>query len=129
MKTIGVAVTSVTFVVGALVTYLVVHLLQSDMTFLSLVVGAIVGTQAGLIMHHRQAGASLTSQVKIRLGGIVAVTGVILSLIMQATVHWFRLPEVSIPIGGIGCFVFPFVLSDTLWKALEKSGRKGGKNG
>src|SRR5262249_4260849 len=117
--------TSAAFTVGAVVTYLVIRLLQSDMTFLSLVIGAVVGTQAGLIMYHRQPGASLTSQLKLRLGVVVAITGVVLSLIMQATIRWFRFPEVSIPIGAVGCFVFPFVLSDTLWKALEKGKRNG----
>ena len=125
MKNVGIAVTSAAFTVGAVVTYLVVRILQSDMTFLSLVVGAIVGTEAGLIMYHRQPGASLTSQVKLRLGVVVAITGVALSLIMQATIRWFQFPEVSSPIGAVGCFVFPFVLSDTLWKALEKERKNG----
>jgi hypothetical protein len=125
MKILAIAVTSIAFAVGAVVTYLVVRLFQSDMTFLSLMVGAIVGSQGGLIISHRQPGATLTSQLKLRLGIVVAITGVALSLILQATIHWFRFPEVSIPIGAVGCFVFPLVLSDTLWKALEK-GKKNG---
>jgi len=128
MKSISIAVISVVVVVGALVTYLVVRSLQSDMTYLSLVVGAIVGTQVGVILHHRQPGASLTSGVKARLGSVIAITGVVLSLVMQAICPWFQFPEVSIPIGAIGCFVFPFIITDSLWKVLEKNRNKGGGN-
>jgi hypothetical protein len=125
MKSVSITLTSVAFIAGALVTYLVVHSLQSDMAFLSLVVGAILGTQAGVLLHHRVPEASLTSRVKACLGVTIAVTGIALSLVMQHVAHSFRFPEVSIPIGAVGCFVFPFVISDNLWRALEKSRRKG----
>lgn len=124
MKAATITLSSVTFVATAIVTYLVVHFFQSEMTYLSLVVGAIVGTQVGVIVHHRQPEASLTPRVKVCLGFVAAITGVLLSLVMQATFHWFRFPEVTIPIGFVGCFVFPFVISDNLWKALEKSRKK-----
>lgn len=125
MKTIGIAVASSAFIVGAVVTYLILRSLQSDMTYISLIVGAIIGTQAGLVMYHRRPGASLTLQLKLQLGVVLAISSVVLSLIMQTTIRWFQFPEVSIPIGAVGCFVFPFVLTNTLWKALEK-GRNNG---
>jgi hypothetical protein len=129
MKPIVTTVTSVVFVAGAVVTYAIVRGLQSDMTFLSLVVGAILGTQAGLYMYHRQPDTFLTTGIKTRLGGVVAVTGVALSFVMQAVFHWFQFPAMSIPIGAIGCFVFPFVISEGLWKAIGKSRKKSGGNG
>jgi hypothetical protein len=120
MKTIGIAVASSAFTVGAIVTFLILRFIQSDMAYISLIAGAIIGTQAGLVWYHRQPGASLTLQLKLRLGAVLTITGVVLSLIMQTTIRWFQFPEVSILIGAVGCFIFPFVLAETVWKALEK---------
>ena len=124
MKPIALIVASMTFVVCGVVTILIVRGMASDMAFLGLVIGALIGTQAGVIMHHRQPGAALTGRIKAILGGTLAVTCVVLGLILQSMWHCFEYPDVSISIGAAGSFVFPFVIAGNLWKALEKRGRK-----
>lgn len=125
MKTSRILLTLSIFTVGVVVTYMILRSFQSELTNLSLMMGAIVGTQSSVIMHHRQPGATLTFQFKLRLGVILALAGLMLSLIMQAMFHWFPFPEVSIPIGTVSCFMVPFVLSGFLWQAFEKDKNNG----
>lgn len=117
------------FAVGAVVTYLIVRGMDPGTVYLSLVVGAILGSQGGVIMHHRQPGATLTVRTKLILGGTLAATCVVVGLIMQSNWHCFEYPDVSISIGAVGSFLFPFAVANSLWKALEKRGKKNDGGG
>jgi hypothetical protein len=109
----------VSFLAGAALTLAVVLFFEFRWTELAFVVGAILGTQVGAMVHHRQKGDN-TSAVKIALGIALAATAVAFGLVVHFAFGVFVHPEVSIPMAGIGSFVFPFVLFNTMWEALSK---------
>lgn len=86
----------------------------------ALVVAAIVASQAGTFVWHRQAPASAERSVKRGLGVVLSVTAVVFTLILHVISGWPVYPEVTIPIVAVGCFMFPFVVVGSLWKALSK---------
>jgi hypothetical protein len=105
---------------GAAATLAVIRGFEIGHPTLALVVGAILGTQVGAVIHHRQPGATNSARVKALLGLTLALTAIAFVLIAQWFTAAFEYVEVTLPIGAIGSFVFPFVLFDTMWNALSK---------
>jgi hypothetical protein len=86
----------------------------------ALIVAAIISNHVGVVIWHRQAPATSEQSVKLGLGAVLAVTAVVFTLIWQAISGWLEYPEVVVPLTAIGCFVFPFAVVGSLWKALAK---------
>lgn len=119
LKTI--VLTIVFFIIGASITGLILHCLKSDHPTLALVVGAILSTQVGIIAFHLQPGSTCSLKVKAQLGGVVAGTCLVFSLVMQVIANFFPDPVISIPISAIGSFIFPFVLFNIMWNSMQKN--------
>ena len=80
-------------------------------------------------MYHHQPHSVPSAKAKAQLGGILAATCLVLSVLAQVIARLFQYPEVSIPIGMVGSFVFPFMLFSGMWNAMEKAKKTGGKKG
>ena len=107
--------------VGVSLTYAIIAALHVGEVNLSLVVGSILGALIGALLYHRRESATAPFSVRASVGLLMAVLCVILSLIFQVLWGWQKFPEVSIPIGAVGSFVFPFVLYGTMQKAMVKA--------
>ena len=91
---------------------------------LPFIVGAVLGTQVGAIMHHRQPGSRSTVAAKAILGVVLSVCAIIVGLVLHLTTNSFNFAEISIPFAAVGSFVFPFVLFNTMWNTLSKNNSK-----
>jgi hypothetical protein len=107
-------------------TYAIIAALHVGDVNLSLVIGSILGALIGALLYHRRESATAPFSVKASVGLTMAILCVIQSLLFQALWGWQKFPEVSIPIGAVGSFVFPFVLYGTIQKAMvkEKAGKR-----
>ena len=107
-------------------TYAIIATLHVGDVNLSLVIGSILGALIGALLYHRRESATAPFAVKASVGLSMAILCVIQSLLFQALWGWQKFPEVSIPIGAVGSFVFPFVLYGTIQKAMvkEKAGKR-----
>jgi len=121
MKASALLAAVVAFVLGASITFAVVRWLDLEKPELAFVVGAIVGTQAGVIVHHRSVDARNTLGIKCLLGAVLAVTAVVFGLILDRLFAPFKFVEISIPFAAIGSFGFPLVIFNTMWTALSKT--------
>ena len=123
MKPAVVVIAVVSFFLSGGVTFAIVRWLGKGSPELAFVVGAIVGTELAAVVHHRNPGATNSAGVKALIGAALAMSTVVLATLLHLVVAPFEYPQISIPIAVVGTFVFPFVLFDTMWKAL--SGRAG----
>ena len=121
MRTTGFLLVAFVFVAVALLAYAIILAVGWEAHDFALVAAAIVATQVGAVVWHRQAPGTAERSVKLGLGTVVSVTAVAFTLIFQAVSGWLAYPEVTVPIAAIGCFVFPFALVAPLWKSLSKS--------
>lgn len=128
IQTLGrIAVQSITFaaavgsyLAGATATLAAVRGLEMGDPMLALVVGGVLGTQIGALIHYRQPAATNSVRVKAALGLALALAAIGFILTAQWLTAAFESVELSLPIGAIGSFVLPFVLSDTMKDALSK---------
>jgi hypothetical protein len=109
------------FLFGATIAFAIVRAVEMGSPELAFVVGAILGTQVAAVVHHRQSGSTNSFLIKVALGATLAVTAVAMGIVLHFGFSAFNYPEISVPMGAIGSFVFPFVLFDTMWKALSKA--------
>lgn len=109
------------YIIGVTLAYAVLSALGSADMNLALVMGAILGTEIGAWLYHRRVPAAAPFSVKASVGLLMAILCVFQSLLFQTLWGWLKYPEVSIPIGAVGTFVFPFVLYGTMRKALAKA--------
>ena len=87
---------------------------------LALVMAAIVGTQtAGFLYYRRETGAAPFS-VKATVGVVMSALAVGVSVLAHLAWGWINLPEVVIPIGALGTFVFPLVLFGSMRNAARQ---------
>ena len=110
MRSSGVLIVASTFIAMAIVASWVIRVAAWEEQDFALVAAAIVASQVGAVVWHRQSPASAERRVKLGLGIALSVTALVFSLTYQAATGWLRFPEVVIPIATIGCFVFPFGL-------------------
>jgi hypothetical protein len=128
MRATGYLVVAGTFVVAALLAYAVIRAIGWQAHDFALVVAAIVSTQAGAIIWHRQDPNATVASVKLRLGMLLSVTCLVFTLAFQATSGWLRYPEVTAPIATLGCFLFPYALVGSMWKALSQARPPGNQD-
>lgn len=119
MKLSELFIVGLAYVVGVTLAYAVIAAFDGDMN-IALGMGAILGTQIGALLYHRREPAAAPFSVKASVGLLMAVLCVLQSLLFQALWGWLQYPELSIPIGAVGTFVFPFVLYGTMQKAMAK---------
>lgn len=126
MKPSELFIVGVVYIIGVTLAYIILAALDGDMN-LALGMGAILGTQIGAWLYHRRVSATAPFSVKASVGLLMAILCVLQSLLFQAMWGWLSYPEVSIPIGAVGTFVFPFVLYGTMQKVLvtAKAGKRG----
>ncbi|MBC8371989.1 MAG: hypothetical protein H8E53_00215 [Planctomycetes bacterium] len=120
MKVTVLIVSVVSCVIGGAATFAVIQWIGKGSSELAFVIGAIVGTQAGAIIHYRQKGAKSSLAVKAKLGLAVGGANVVFGVVLHYAIAPFAYAEVTIPLAAVGGFVFPFVLFDTMWNALSK---------
>jgi hypothetical protein len=120
MRATGFLLVAVIFVAVALVAYAIIRAVGWEAHDFALVAAAIVASQVGAVVWHRQAPVSAERSVKLGLGAILSVTAVAFTLMFQAVSGWLAYPEVTVPIAAIGCFVFPFAVVGPVWKTLSK---------
>ena len=120
MRATGYLQVAVVFVAVALLTYAIIRAVGWEAHDFSLVAAAIVASQVGAFIWHRQAPASTEWSVKLGLGVVLSVTAVAFTLTFQAISEWLAYPEITVPIAAIGCFVFPFAVVGPIWKGLSK---------
>jgi hypothetical protein len=109
------------YIVGVSLTYAIIATLHVGDVNISLVTGSVLGAVIGALLYHRRESATAPFSVKASVGLLMAILCVIQSLLFQALWGWQKFPEVSIPIGAVGSFLFPFVLYGTIQKALVKA--------
>jgi hypothetical protein len=75
------------------------------------------------VVHYRQSGTTNSFSIKAALGAVLAISAVALGVILHFAFSPFEYVEVSVPIAAIGCFGFPFVLFDAMWKLVHANWR------
>ncbi len=120
MKAIVLIVSVASCVIGGAATFAVIQWIGKGTPELAFIVGAIVGTQVGAVVHYRQKGATNSPATKAKLGLALGGANVAFGLVLHYAAAPFAYADVSIPIAAVGGFVFPFVLFDTMWNALSK---------
>lgn len=110
-----------TLALTAVVLYGVFLLVGNNKAEISLVIGAIIGTEAGIVIYHRQPGSASSLSAKALIGAGLCVATLIVSLIMQLLTAWMQRPAISIPVSAAGAFVLPFLLFNPMWNALERN--------
>lgn len=121
MRATGYLLVAGGFVIVALLAYAVIRAVGWDARDFALVAAAIVASQVGALLWHRQSPTSSERSVKLGLGTVLSVTAVTFTLVFQAISGWLAYPEVTVPIAAIGCFIFPFAVVGPVWKGLTKS--------
>ena len=106
-------------------TYAIISALHVGDVNISLVMGSILGALSGAVLYHRRESAAAPFKVKASVGLLMALLCVAQSLLFQSLWGWQKSPEVSIPIGAVGSFVFPFVLFGIVQQAMVKAGAGG----
>lgn len=120
MKPAHLAITAVVYVVVAFVTLAVIRGLNVGDTPLAMIVGAIVGTQVGAILHAREPESISSLSVKILLGSVLAGAAVLVGLLVYFLLG-LEHAEVTVPISAIGSFAFPFALFNQFFHLMRKS--------
>ena len=114
------AVAVVSLLVGGGITFAVVRLVGKGSPELAFVVGAVLGTHLAAVAHHRSPGAASSPRVKALVGAALACGAVALGVALHIAFAPFEFAVISIFFAVVGSFAFPFVLFDTMWKALSK---------
>jgi hypothetical protein len=121
MKPSILSIAAASFVVGAAVTCAIFRLAGLGHEMVAIVVGAILGTDIAVILHHRQSGATLPAKIKAQLGATLAITALATTAVLSVAIDWEEFPEIALPLSALGSFGFPFIIGSTLWNALQKT--------
>ena len=115
------------YAIGGAATFAVIRWLGKGSPDLAFVVGAVLGTEVAAIVHWRTggAGAGGTGWLKAAVGLALALSAGASGLLLHMAFRAFEHPDVSIPIGAAGAFLFPFVLFDTMSKTLSRNAGRG----
>jgi hypothetical protein len=111
---------TLSFLIGGSLTFAIIRWLSKGSPELAFVAGAILGTELAAVVHHRTPGASSSPAVKAKIAAALSVSAIFLGIALHTAFHPFAYPEISIPMAVAGAFIFPFVLFDTMWNALDR---------
>lgn len=120
MKPVVLSLTAGSFIAGAAVTFVIIQAISMGSPQLSLIVGAVLGSQVGVIMHHRQPGAQPNVAAKAILGAVLAMCAIVVGVVLHETAAPFTFVEVTVPFAAVGSFFFPFVVFNTMWAGLSQ---------
>ena len=120
MRFVTVAATIGAYLGAAAVALAIILSSKVGKGWFALPVGALLGTQIGVVVHHRQKGSTNSMNAKLVLGMSQAITAVVFVLITQEIFSAYEFVEVTLAIGTIGSFLFPLLLFDTFWSKLSK---------
>jgi len=126
MRPLALIIAAVSFVVTASIALAVIRHLGIGDVPLAFVVGAIVGTQAGAIMHAREPDARPTAIPKLILGAVLAAVAIGFGAAVHFGLGRLSYPEITLPISAVGSFVFPFVLFNQMFNAMRNSRKRDG---
>lgn len=119
MKSTSLFLSALAFVAAASLALAVIRGFDVGDTPLALVVGAIVGSQVGAILHARQPDATSSAIPKLVLGAVLAVVALAFGFAVHLGLGGITYPEVTLPISAIGTFVFPFAVFNTMFNAIR----------
>jgi hypothetical protein len=119
MRATGFLTVAGTYIAVALLAYAVIRAVGWEARDFALVAAAILASQVGALVWHRQSPGSSERSVKLGLGTVLSVTAVAFTVVFQAISGWLAYPEVTVPIAAVGAFVFPFAVVGPVWKALS----------
>lgn len=88
---------------------------------LALVVGAIIGTQIAAWLYHKRGQDLASNRIKAIVGVELSLLAIFIGLCSQAILKWIVFPEITLSIGAVGSFIFPFVIFGQMQKVLNKS--------
>ncbi len=109
------------YVLSFFITAFIIYRFKVSNPGLALVVGAIIGTQISAWLYHKR-GQDLTSnRIKAIVGVELSLLAIFIGLCSQAILKWIAFPEITLSIGAVGSFIFPFVIFGQIQKAFNKS--------
>jgi hypothetical protein len=120
MRPIGYLIVAVVYIAVALASHGVLYLVGAKEQSFPLGLGGIIGCYVGTFVWHRQAPSTNLRTVQIGLGTVLAASELVFALLMQTFTGCLDHPEAAIPVAAIACFLGPFLLVGTAWKALEQ---------
>ncbi len=124
MKPTHLAISAIAFAVAASIALAVIRGFGVGDTPLAFIVGAIVGTQTGAILHARLPDSIASASAKLMLGLLLAVVAVLFGFIVHSAFGGITYPEVTLPISAIGAFGFPFFIFNQMFNAMRKSKKR-----
>jgi len=120
LKAIVLIVSVVSCIISGAATFAVIQWIGKGSGELAFVIGAIIGTQVGAVIHYRRKGATNSLSAKAKLGLALGAANVVFGVVLHYAIAPFAYADVTIPLAAVGSFVFPFVLFDTMWNTLSK---------
>jgi hypothetical protein len=92
---------------------LLILLRQRDLG-MAFVAGAILGTLVGAHLYYARNSGRAPLRAKGAVGGLLALLCLVQGVAAQLLTGRIPVPEVTIPLSMLGCFVFPFLLFDAV---------------
>jgi hypothetical protein len=121
LKPLPLLLAAVSFCASAALALALIRTFQFGDDPMAMIVGATVGTLAGVIAHSRTADCGATRRAKTSLALVLASTAIAFGLVVQFGFAAFQYPEITLPVSAIGSFVFPYAIFGSTWKALGKT--------
>jgi|GEM_PF-1833610 len=118
-STLGIAAAA--YVGTSAVAFALARVIGFQQLTLAFVVGAIVAANVGPYFHYRRPSAQLTGRTKAQLGTVLFVAALLSGAALQLTIGGMLHPDIVIPIAAVGSFAFPFAVSQSMWKALDRN--------
>jgi hypothetical protein len=116
MKIKDVIIVAASYFLSVALTFAIASLFRENSSGVSQCVGAILASQVAAILYGLKNDTPAPFKVKAFVSMMLVVLCVIQGLVFQVIWHWMEYPDISLTIGGIGTFFFPFLF----WKTMEK---------
>ncbi len=90
---------------------------------LALVVGSIIGTYTAAWLQHKRCNDLTSYRIKSIVGIELSLLTISIGLCSQALLKWITFPEITLSIGAVGSFIFPFAIFGQMQKAFNKDNK------
>jgi hypothetical protein len=121
VKPTPILIAGLAYIVGAAITYLIIRSFSiENVGLVPFIVGALIGTIAGVIPQYRQSGGKLTLRIKTTFGVTFAICAMVVGLVRHQLFTPFTFIEIKVPFAALVSFVIPFVMLDSMWSELSK---------